>query len=268
MKGRLNINTLVIKLDSRNIALSGGALPTSNSQNYDRCMFMFSPEWEGYTKTAVFWQDKEIRYEMALDDVDSCSVPNEVQRSSGFIFIGVIGRSGNVIMASKILVVPINDGTEGGNANTTITQSLYDQMIVSFDTYASQIRASAYQADLSASEASLAAETAKNASVNVPYIGDDLYWYVWSAESNQYVNSGVSAKGEKGDKGDDGKDGADGKDGIGSGDMNTSVYDTNGDGIVDNSSALGGISAQSYATKEYVLSAIEESVGSALEGSY
>ncbi len=227
-------------------------------------MFMFSPEWTGYTKTAVFWQDKEVRYEMTLDDADSCDIPNEVQRSGGFIFVGVIGRSGNVILASKVLVLPINDGTEGGNANTSLTQSLYDQLLANFDSYVKEARSASQTAQVAANEA-------KNASVNLPYIGDDYCWYVWDTDAGAYINSGVSAKGEKGDKGEDGSDGIDGedgKDGIGSGDMLKSTYDTDGDGIVDNASALGGASADSYATKEYVLDAIEEAVGIALEGSY
>lgn len=248
-KGRLDINTLVIKLDARNISLAGGALPTSHSQNYDRCMFMFSPEWNSYTKTAVFWQDKDVRYEMTLDDADSCDVPNEVQQQSGFMFIGVIGRSGNVILASKILVVPVNDGTDGGNANTEITQSLYDQILSGFDSYVTQARSAA-------SEAAAAAEYVKNAVVNTPYIGADLCWYIWDSALGEYISTGVHAKGEKGD------------DGIGTGDMERSVYDIDGDGVVDNACSLGGISSESYATKEYVLAAIEESVGSALEGSY
>ncbi len=201
---------------------------------------------------------------MTLDDADSCDIPNEVQRSGGFIFVGVIGRSGNIILASKILVVPIHDGTEGGNANTQITQTLYDQMISSFDSYVREAKSASQTAQI-------AAENVKNATVNVPYISDDYYWYVWNADAGAYVNSGVSAKGEKGDKGEDGTDGIngkDGKDGSGSGDMERAVYDADGDGVVDNALSLGGVSANNYATKSYVLSAIEEAVGLALEGSY
>ncbi len=256
-KGLIIINTLVISLDARNITFSGGALPTSHSRYYDRCLFMFSPEWSGYTKTAVFWQEKDLRYEMILDETDSCIVPPEVQRESGFIFVGVIGRSGGTVMASKMLVVPISEGIEEGNANTQVTPTIYDQMLISFEAYVSAAIA--------------AAERAQTASIRTPYIGANKNWFVWDYNLNSYVDSGVSAKGEKGENGkdgEDGKDGKDGKDGVSSGDMLRSMYDADGNGIVDNASALGGVSAASYATKSYVQSAIEEAIGLALEGSY
>ncbi|MBQ9980178.1 MAG: collagen-like protein [Oscillospiraceae bacterium] len=44
-----------------------------------------------------------------------------------------------------------------------------------------------------------------------------------------------------------GADGSDGADGTGSGDMHAAVYDTDGDGIVDNAAALGGKSPEHFA---------------------
>ena len=52
------------------------------------------------------------------------------------------------------------------------------------------------------------------------------------------------------------------------GDMLTSVYDANGDGVVDNASSLGGISASSFATQTYVQLYVSRQITGALEGSY
>lgn len=49
--------------------------------------------------------------------------------------------------------------------------------------------------------------------VYYPYIDSSGYWYIWDNNQNQYVNSGVKAKGEKGEKGDKGEPGIKGSDG-------------------------------------------------------
>ena len=208
-------------------------MPTSSSKNYDRCMFVFGEEWQGFVKTAVFWQKKNARYEMLLDDADSCNIPWEAQAQDGFMFVGIIGRKDDTVLASKILVVPVNEGTSTGNANHDATQSIYDQMIQNIESYLAR--------------AEEAAERAETAAANHPYIGANGNWCIWDSELNAYVDSGVSSSG---------------------GDMLTSVYDTNGDGVVDNASSLGGIAASSFATQTYVQLYVSRQVTGALEGSY
>lgn len=215
----------------------GGGLPTSNSKNYDRCMFVFSEEWNDFDKTAVFWQRKDQRYEMLLDEADSCNVPWEAQAEDGFMFVGVIGRKDDTVVTSKILVVPVNEGTSSGNEDHDETQSIYDQMILNIESYLSR--------------AEDAAQRAENASVNTPYIGSNGNWYVWDGEYNTYVDSGTSAMGASS-----------------GGDMEKETYDTDGDGIVDNASSLGGVKAENFATLEYVKLYVSEQINGALEGSY
>ncbi len=250
------INTLIIKTDGRCISLSGGGLPTSGSRNYDRCMFIFGDEWSGFTKSAVFWQDKNTRYEMLLDDSDCCDVPWEVQQQDGFMFVGAIGRKGDITLASKVLVVPVNEGTQSGNENTSEpTENTYLQLLA-------RMEEAAESAKQSAESASSAADTAKN----MPYINEQGNWMVYDSEAGEYQDSGISTLGT-------------------SGTMKKTVYDTDDDGIVDNAAALGGVPAgqfgtmtqvsslissalSSYATKDYVADQISASITTALEGSY
>lgn len=62
--------------------------------------------------------------------------------------------------------------------------------------------------------------------------------------------------------------GPQGASGSGTGDMLASMYDTNGDGIVDNATSLGGLEASQYATTEWVNEQISAAITSALEANY
>lgn len=54
-------------------------------------------------------------------------------------------------------------------------------------------------AEADADRAEAAAERAEEATTRAPYIGANDNWFVWNAETEQYVDTGVKAKGEKGD---------------------------------------------------------------------
>jgi len=53
-------------------------------------------------------------------------------------------------------------------------------------------------AEANAERAEAAAELAEAASAHAPYIGDNEHWYVWDSDDEQYVDSGVDAKGDDG----------------------------------------------------------------------
>lgn len=53
-------------------------------------------------------------------------------------------------------------------------------------------------AETNAERAEDAADRAEAASANPPYIGDNEHWYVWDTVQEQYVDSGVDAKGDDG----------------------------------------------------------------------
>lgn len=232
------INTLVIKTDGRNISLSGGSLPTSNSKNYDRCMFMPGEEWRNFSKSAVFWQESDERYEVPLDESDSCDIPWEVQQKDGFMFVGLIGRNDDCVIASKVLIVPINEGVQAGSAEASVTQPLYDMLIAQCGEYADS--------------AKTYSQAALDAAAHFPYIGDNGHWYIWDTSSSAYKDSGQEVETSIDI----------------SGYMATSVYDKDGDGIADNATALGGIAAGQYATITYLKEYVDSKINSALEESY
>ena len=106
--------------------------------------------------------------------------------------------------------------------------------------------------------------------LNPTYVGEDGYFYNYDSETQEYVKSSVYARGNRGDDGisptvevtpiTDGHrvtitdisgtqsfDVLNGADGSGAGDMKKSVYDTNADGVVDDSEKLGGQLPSYYA---------------------
>ena len=56
-------------------------------------------------------------------------------------------------------------------------------------------------AEANAERAEAAADRAEEASVHAPYIGQNEDWYVWDTVSEQYVDSGVDARGDDGEDG-------------------------------------------------------------------
>lgn len=59
-------------------------------------------------------------------------------------------------------------------------------------------------AETAKDDAEEAARQAAAASAHAPYIGENHHWFLWDAEQEQYVDTGVKAEGKDGDPGDDG----------------------------------------------------------------
>ena len=108
-------NTLIVKVDGRNVCLVAGSLPTSGSSGCDSCMFLFSDDsWDMPDKSAVFWQDSDRRFEVPLGKGDCCEIPGGALEKDGWLFAGLIGRSGSRIQNTKTLLIPLCDGTRAG----------------------------------------------------------------------------------------------------------------------------------------------------------
>lgn len=111
-------NTLIVKVEGRNVCMVAGGLPTSGSSGCDSCMFLFMDNsWDGLEKSVVFWQDKDKRYELPLGKGDTCAIPAEALEQDGWLFVGLIGRGEGVLQNSKVLLVPLCDGAREGNAS-------------------------------------------------------------------------------------------------------------------------------------------------------
>lgn len=197
---------------------------TSNSQGFDKCEFRFNEEWEGFSKTAVFYRsplDKRI----VLIENDMCEFPPEISKIIGECYVGVIGvsetKTGEIVrIATNPYKVMVEEGVSSEySQNPEYEAAILDQMLVLFEKYHQDnikinktVADNAVAADKSA-KAALASETeakkvltetkttmeknVKNSIISkMPYADKSTgEWMVWDPETSAYKKTGIMAVG-------------------------------------------------------------------------
>ena len=107
-----------IKVQCVDQTLQATSRPTIASGGIDENVveFSFCELWDGFTKTAVFYQDIDLPYYAALDASDSCVIPWEALQTDGTLYIGVFGTNADeVTRTTELLRYKIAKGaiTEG-----------------------------------------------------------------------------------------------------------------------------------------------------------
>lgn len=93
--------------------------------------FSFCSQWDGFTKTAVFWRSESEVFHNLLDAEDKCQVAPEVTASDGVIYFGVFGvDSAGRQRTSEVLTYRVVKGaiTEG-TVPSDPTPDIYTQLI-------------------------------------------------------------------------------------------------------------------------------------------
>lgn len=91
-----------LRLTNTPVIASGGV-------NEDFVEFSFCPLWDGYVKTAVFYNNRGVFY-AHLDRDDSCVVPFQALENPGNLFIAVFGYKDGVTRTSEVLQYQIVEG--------------------------------------------------------------------------------------------------------------------------------------------------------------
>ena len=147
------------------------SLVTTGSVGTVTAEFDFDAEWDGFARTAIFAAGDTVK-RVVLDDANACVVPWEVLTNSKQLTIGVVGTSGNRVLPSVPVTIPIIEGVcNGGTPPDDPTPDIYAQLL------------------------DLAKETQQIAQS----VRDD-------ANAGKF-NGAPGEKGDKGDKGDPGDDG-------------------------------------------------------------
>lgn len=98
-----------------------------------------------------------------------CVIPQEVLESSGEILIGCYGIGDYERISTNWLTFSVKEGAYcQANAPSEPTPDIWEELVMN----------------------------------SVPYIGENNNWYIYDKKKKEYVDSGVSSKGDKGDKGD------------------------------------------------------------------
>lgn len=103
-----------IILEKQLLTIQNREVIASGDCNYDKCTFTFDEAWEGFIRTAVFYQEKQKVYYAVLDNEDRCTIPSPAITRAAPLNIGVFGVMGNKILTSTFDSIPILEGAVSG----------------------------------------------------------------------------------------------------------------------------------------------------------
>lgn len=105
------MSTINIKCVDQVLNFENMPIITSGNQNVDKVHFDFCNLWDGFTKVAIFFQQKgELSYSLINAD-GTCNVPNSIMKMTGNIYICASGTSPNKeVRTTNILSYRIDEG--------------------------------------------------------------------------------------------------------------------------------------------------------------
>lgn len=103
------MTTIKLKVIDENIEFTSSPPIYSGDVNTISTLFEFGGNWEGFTKTAVFYREIETPYMQVLKD-DECYIPHEVMMTAGRIYIGVFGVKDDKVKTSEVVFYDIGTG--------------------------------------------------------------------------------------------------------------------------------------------------------------
>lgn len=122
---------LKVKCIDQTLTLTSSPVVASGGKLDDIIEFEFCAKWDGYTKTATFYQDKDnVYYSMIDNETNICTIPWEVLQKNGNLYFGVYGIKGDYVRTSQILVYKVVEGaiTEGTTPSDP-TPTIYQQIV-------------------------------------------------------------------------------------------------------------------------------------------
>lgn len=104
-----------IKLEGQLLTIQNQEIIASGNVNYDTCIFAFDKAWEGFVKTAAFYQDKtKVQYAVLGSD-GTCTIPAAAMAKEGNMYFGVFGVNGTKVITSTVERVYIRQGAISGD---------------------------------------------------------------------------------------------------------------------------------------------------------
>ena len=110
---------LVLTANGTNLTIENKISIVGTQVNYDTCRFVFDSAWDGYTKTAVFYQNPTEKTHVLLDETNTCHFPWESVRDGGILYIGVFGMLDDVILPTNFVIHRVITGSYDGIAPPT-----------------------------------------------------------------------------------------------------------------------------------------------------
>lgn len=127
------MSDIQVKCVDQTLTITNSPLIASGGVLEDRVVFDFCPLWTDYTKTAVFYRDKDNIYPVELAD-DTCYIPHDVLREKGKIYFGVYGTAPSdnsetaYVRTSEVLSYEIAQGIFAATNVPDPTPNIYEQL--------------------------------------------------------------------------------------------------------------------------------------------
>lgn len=122
-----------IILEKQLLTIQNREVISSGDVNYDSCSFEFDESWEGYIKTAVFYQEKQKVYYAVLDKENKCYIPAPAITKAAPLYIGVFGVLGNKILTSSMDSISIVEGAvSGAEVDIKPSETVFAAIVASY----------------------------------------------------------------------------------------------------------------------------------------
>ncbi|MBO5163236.1 MAG: SGNH/GDSL hydrolase family protein [Ruminococcus sp.] len=134
------MTTIELTAKDQEIAARSKPVVASGNQNTVAITVDYSPEWDGYVKTAVFFTENDpTAYEVAMVD-DKFIVPHEVLEDVTKLYIGLRGVNGDEVKTSSLVKYSIVKGTPIGEGTAVdATPTPYQQVLSRTESLQGQI---------------------------------------------------------------------------------------------------------------------------------
>ncbi|RGD86701.1 hypothetical protein [Thomasclavelia ramosa] len=122
------MTTIKLKVIDENIEFTSSPPVYSGDVNTIETQFEFGENWEGFTKSAVFYREIDKPYMQVLKD-DACLIPHEVMRTQGRIYVGVFGVLDDKVKTSEVVFYDIGTGVITSGSISEPSDDIWQQIL-------------------------------------------------------------------------------------------------------------------------------------------
>ena len=117
---------IIFNIENQTINCIKNYCPAADSREYLKAKFIFTPDWDGCVKTAIF-SGTEKAYEVLLTG-DECTVPHEVL--GGRFGVSVFGINGDMRITTDTAYITVHQsGFAEGETPSDPTPTVYEQLL-------------------------------------------------------------------------------------------------------------------------------------------
>ena len=162
----------------------------SGGVNETRVVFEFCPLWDGFEKTAVFYNDIKDVYHVLLNSNNECVIPWETLKNEGVLYFGVFGVKGDVRRTSDIIECRIKRGALiDETAVSDPTPDVYMEILSAYERVNANADLAKEQAANAVGTANEAVNTATGAQNFAGQVGDNLNTHISDKENPHGVTA-------------------------------------------------------------------------------